>query len=90
MIEMQGPRLFGLKQAAYIAKCLESGDSVFEIFKMFSGDVRLVQMWIDFMAYYQWILQTKDNGTDRWIVTDAGRKWLERIEGKNSVENTRG
>jgi len=77
--------LSGLRQAHYIARCLQDGKSEEEIISSFSGDSQLVKMWMTFLIHNQWMQSILNDETKRiWIVTDKGSKWLQTIEEKLS------
>jgi hypothetical protein len=62
----------GLKQAAYISRCLVNGQSKEEIARAFDGDVQLVNMWTLFVEHNHWI-----NSLDgRWSFTTKGQRWI--------------
>lgn len=81
--------LSGLAQALYVAKCLQFGLSERQITIKFSGDSQLVKMWIIFLTHNQWMQpMSDDQNSQKWIVTDKGKAWLETIEAKFSNENS--
>lgn len=82
-------RLSGLRQALYIAKCLQNGNTEHEIVEQFSGDEQLVKMWVLFLTYNQWAQPILDDeNRQKWIFTDKGKIWLETIEDKFSNETS--
>jgi hypothetical protein len=79
-------RLHGLRQAIYILKCLEKGQTEQEIIKYFEGDSQLVELWINFLLDIHWIQKREmstttplsppsANDTPTWVVTDKAKEW---------------
>jgi hypothetical protein len=72
--------------AAHILVCLtEEGKSSEEIAREdFDNNLELVSVWIDYMAAINWIYKKNTNYGDnsnnkKWIATDNGKKWVEKI-----------
>ena len=77
----------GLRQALYIARCLQDGLKEKEIVFQFYGDAQLVKMWTSFLVHNHWIYATLDDaGEPKWRVTDKGKQWLAIIEAKFSED----
>ena len=65
--------------AAHILVCLtQEGKSNEEIAKDFDNNLELVSVWIDDMIGINWIYKNIDGG-NKWIATDNGKKWVEKI-----------
>lgn len=74
--------LRGLKQALFVLRNLEQGKDVKEVAETFDGDVQLVEIWTNFLIHNHWIEKIEvDAGGARYLVTDKGRDWLQRIGG---------
>ena len=73
-----------LMAAAHILVCLtKKGKSIDEITKVdFDNNFELVSVWIDYMIGIKWMY--KDGSDNKWIATDEGKKWIERL-----YDNTR-
>jgi predicted transcriptional regulator len=62
--------------AAYILVCLtKEGKSIKDISKDFDNNLELVTVWKDYMAGINWMYQ---DGDEKWIATDEGKKWIEK------------
>lgn len=73
--------LRGLKQALFVLHSLEQGKSSQQITKYFDGDAQLVDIWTNFLIHNHWIEKIEDySGGARYIVTDKGREWTERLQ----------
>jgi hypothetical protein len=46
-----------------------------EIAKDFDNNLELVRVWVDYMIGINWVCM---NGTEKWIATDEGKKWIEK------------
>ena len=44
----------------------------------FDNNLELVSVWIDYMIGINWIYKNIDGG-NKWIATDNGKKWVEKI-----------
>ena len=63
--------------AAHILVCLtQEGKSNEEIAKDIDNNLELVTVWIDYMIGINWMY--KDGNDNKWIVTDNGKKWIEK------------
>ncbi|MFL6458365.1 MAG: hypothetical protein ACJ71G_15540 [Nitrososphaeraceae archaeon] len=66
-----------LMTAAHILICLTEQDkTIKEIAKNFDNNLELVNVWIDYMIGINWMY--KDGSDNKWIVTDNGKKWIEK------------
>jgi hypothetical protein len=49
----------------------------------FDNNLELVSVWIDYMTAINWMYKNKNtndgSSNNKWIVTDNGKKWVERI-----------
>lgn len=70
---IQPASLRGLKQAAYILKCLEQKETKQQIVLKFGGDEQLVEMWILFLLHNHHLKKESSNG---YIITDKGKSIL--------------
>ena len=62
--------------AAHILVCLTNdGKSIKDIAMDFDNNLELVSVWIDYMIGINWMHK---NGSDKWIATDEGKKWIEK------------
>ena len=62
--------------AAHILVCLTNdGKSIKDIAEDFDNNLELVSVWIDYMTGINWMHK---NGSDKWIATDEGKKWIEK------------
>jgi hypothetical protein len=71
-----------LHTAAHILVCLtQEGKSTKEIASEdFDNNLELVSVWIDYMTAINWMYKTSDGSNNhKWIVTDNGKKWVEKI-----------
>jgi hypothetical protein len=73
-----------LNTAAHILVCLtQEGKSHEEIAREdFDNNLEMVSVWIDYMTGVNWIYKnTTTNGSskNKWIATDNGKKWIEKI-----------
>ena len=74
--------LRGLKQALFVLHSLEEGRAAEEIAERLGGDQQLVEIWTNFLIHNHWIEKTRvDSGGVRYLVTDKGKDWLQRIDG---------
>jgi hypothetical protein len=66
--------------AAHILVCLtQEGRSHEEIAtEDFDNNLELVSVWIDYMIGINWIYKNT-NSSNKWIATDNGKKWVEKI-----------
>ena len=65
-----------LMAAAHILICLTKDSRTHEdIAKDFDNNLELVSVWIDYMIGINWMYK---NGSDKWIATDEGKKWIEK------------
>jgi hypothetical protein len=67
--------------AAHILVCLtKEGRSHEEIAREdFDNNLELVSVWIDYMIGINWIYKNTNDGSNKWIATDNGKKWVEKI-----------
>ena len=68
--------------AAHILVCLtQEGKSTKEIASEdFDNNLELVSVWIDYMTAINWMYKTSDGSNNhKWIATDNGKKWVEKI-----------
>jgi predicted transcriptional regulator len=70
-------KLSGLRQAAYIMKCLDNGEYFEEIIQKFEGDEQLVKLWMSFLLHNKCIENPIDH---TWQITDKGKRWIEKYE----------
>jgi hypothetical protein len=75
-----------LKTAAHILISLtQEGKSVREIASQdFGNNLELVSVWADYMVALNWIHYNSNNSEDvnnknKWIATDNGKRWVEKI-----------
>ena len=71
-----------LMTAAHILVCLtQEGKSHKEIAREdFDNNLELVSVWIDYMTAVNWMYKdTSDGSKNKWIATDYGKKWVEKI-----------
>jgi hypothetical protein len=63
--------------AAHILVCLtKEGKTHEEIArKDFDNNLELVSVWIDYMTAINWMYK---DGSEKWIATDEGKKWIEK------------
>jgi hypothetical protein len=62
--------------AAHILVCLtKEGKSIQDIAKDFDNNLELVTVWIDYMIGINWMYK---DGSETWIPTDDGKKWIEK------------
>jgi predicted transcriptional regulator len=62
--------------AAHILACLtKEGKNINDIAKDFDNNVELVTVWTDYMIGINWMYK---NGSEKWIATDEGKKWIEK------------
>jgi predicted transcriptional regulator len=62
--------------AAHILACLtKEGKSINDIAKDFDNNLELVTVWTDYMIGINWMYK---NGSEKWIATDEGKKWIEK------------
>jgi hypothetical protein len=66
--------------AAHILVCLTQEGKSHEDIAMedFDNNLELVSVWIDYMIGINWIYKNIDGG-NKWIATDNGKKWVEKI-----------
>jgi hypothetical protein len=69
--------LVGLKQAAYVSRCLLKGQSKKEIMSTFEGDEQLADMWILFLKHNGWM---EESGDGKWSYTAKGQAWISRVD----------
>jgi hypothetical protein len=74
-------RLSGLKQAAFVMKCLTRGQRMGEITMAFGGDEQLVDMWILFLKHNHWM----ECSNGRWSLTPKGAMWSKNIADRTKV-----
>ena len=56
--------------------CLtKEGKSINDIAKDFDNNLELVTVWTDYMIGINWLYK---NGSEKWIATDEGKKWIEK------------
>jgi hypothetical protein len=67
--------------AAHILACLtQKGKSHKEVAREdFDNNLELVSVWIDYMTAINWMHKDTNYGNNKWIATDNGKKWLEKI-----------
>jgi hypothetical protein len=75
--------LHGLRQAAYILRCIEQGIEMNSIVKRFGGDKQLVNMWISFAVHNYWMSQETIIAKAR--ITSRGKEWVKKL-GMDSVD----
>ena len=70
-----------LMTAAHILVCLtQECKSIKEIAKDdFDDNLELVSVWADYMVGMNWMQYRSVNSENRWIVTDTGKNWVQRI-----------
>jgi hypothetical protein len=71
-----------LTTAAHIlVRLTKEGKSHEEIAREdFDNNLGLVTVWIDYMAAINWICDSNnDSNNNKWIATDNGIKWVEKI-----------
>jgi hypothetical protein len=68
-------QLAGLKQAAYVMKCLVEGYTEEEIVKILGKDQQLVVMWISFLRHNQWM----EKSMEGWSMTAKGVVWSKHV-----------
>jgi hypothetical protein len=74
-----------LMTAAHILISLtQEGKSIKEIASEdFDNNLELVSVWADYMVALNWIHYNSNNEdintTNKWIVTDDGKRWVEKI-----------
>ena len=70
-----------LMTAAHILVCLtQEGKSIEEIAREdFDNNLEQVTVWVDYMAAINWICKDHANNNDKWIATDNGKEWVEKI-----------
>jgi len=73
ILQVNPTDLVGLKQAAYVSRCLVNGQSKEDIARAFGGDVQLVDMWTLFVKYNHWINSSQDGS---WTFTAKGQQWI--------------
>ena len=62
--------------AAHILISLtEQGKTTREIAKDFDNNIELVTVWSDYMIGINWMYK---DGSEKWIATDNGKKWIEK------------
>jgi hypothetical protein len=68
-----------LNTAAHILICLtQEGKNIREIASGdFDNNLELVSVWIDYMAAIDWMYKNESN--NKWIATDNGINWVEKI-----------
>jgi hypothetical protein len=74
-------RLSGLKQAAFVMKCLTGGQRMDEITMAFGGDEQLANLWLSFLRHNHWIVQ---DGR-KWSLTPKGAMWSKNIADRTKV-----
>jgi predicted transcriptional regulator len=73
--------------AAHILICLTEQDkTIKEIAKNFDNNLELVNVWIDYMIGINWMY--KDGSDNKWIVTDNGKKWIEKYYNIEMIDAT--
>ena len=77
ILQIEPLKFIGLKQAAYISKCLVNGKSKKEMAIQLEGDRQLVEMWVLFLKHNRWIEESRDGS---WSHTEKGRAWISRME----------
>jgi len=56
--------------------CLtKEGKNINDIAKDFDNNLDLVTVWTDYMIGINWLCK---NGSEKWIATDEGKKWIEK------------
>ena len=71
--------------AAHILVCLTKEDKTSEEIARedFDNNLELVSVWIGYMTAINWIYKNKNtndgSSNNKWIATDNGKKWVERI-----------
>jgi hypothetical protein len=63
--------------AVHILACLtQEGKSHEHIAREdFDSNLELVTVWIDYMIGINWMYK---DGSEKWIATDEGKKWIEK------------
>jgi predicted transcriptional regulator len=63
--------------AAHILVCLtnKEGKSIKDIAKDIDNNLELVTVWTDYMIGINWVYK---DGSEKWIATDEGKKWIEK------------
>ncbi len=72
--------LRGLKQALFVLQSLEQGKTADQIVDRFDGDRQLVEIWTNFLVHNQWIKLEVNNGIARYVATNKGIEWLNRLK----------
>jgi predicted transcriptional regulator len=69
-----------LMTAAHILVCLtQEGKSHEEIAREdFDNNLEMVCVWIDYMIGINWMYKDTNDGSNKWIATDNGKKWIEK------------
>jgi hypothetical protein len=75
-LQVNAIELVGLKQAAYVLRCLVEGQSKKEVVSAFEEDEQLVDMWILFLKHNHW-MEESSNG--RWSLTAKGQVWAGKV-----------
>ena len=70
-------KLRGLMQAAYVAECLCTKESVDEIVASFGGDVQLVDMWLSFLKHNHWLYYEEERRC--WLMTPRGEQYSQDL-----------
>ena len=45
----------------------------------FDNNLELVSVWIDYMTAINWMYKDTNDDNNKWIATDNGKKWVEKI-----------
>jgi len=71
-------KLSGLRQAAYIMKCLDNEEDFEQIIQKFAGDEQLVKLWMSFLLHNRCI---ENPAIDhKWLITEKGKRWIQKYE----------
>ena len=54
---------------------VKEGKSIKDIAKDFDNNLELVTVWTDYMIGINWMYK---NGSEKWIATEQGKKWIEK------------
>jgi hypothetical protein len=61
--------------AHILASLTKDGKSIEDVAKDFNNNLELVTVWMDYMIGINWMYK---DGSDKWIATYEGKKWIEK------------